>query len=346
VFRAEGVRFDARETVARLFGVRDPMRVIFSHNATSALNLVMQGLLTPGSHVVTSGIEHNAVMRPLRALQRRGVAVSVLPCSSSGETDPADLAPLIRPETRLIVTTHSSNVCGTLTPIREIGAAARERGVPFLVDAAQTAGCVPIDLETDNIDLLAFSGHKELLGPTGMGGLALRDDFDFAALPARTFGGTGSRSEHEEQPDFLPDKYESGTPNIAGLAGLFAGVRYIMERGVAAIQAHERALTRRLIAGLSEIPGSRIQGTRHAEKQTAVVSFFIEGASVSETSRQLDERFEIMARPGLHCAPAAHHALGTFPEGTIRFSPGLFTTDEEIDRAVDAVARIAGEVGA
>jgi cysteine desulfurase/selenocysteine lyase len=340
--QAERIRFDARETIAELFGVSDPTRVVFALNATEALNLVMQGLLAPGTHAVTTGMEHNAVMRPLRALERRGVSVSIVPCRPDGTMDPTGLDDYVRPETRLIVANHASNVCGTVLPIREIGAMAQRHGIPFLVDAAQTGGCWPIDLKADNIDLLAFTGHKGMLGPSGTGGLAIRDDFDIDTLPPLVCGGTGSRSEYEVQPDFLPDKYEAGTPNIVGLAGLAAGVQYVLKKGVNEIRVHERALTQRLIDGLGDIAGVRVVGTQDAQQQTAVVSFTIDGQSVSDTAHCLDEQFGIMCRPGLHCAPRAHRTLGTLPDGTVRFAPGRFNTQTQIDQVIDAVAHLAG----
>ena len=342
--QAESIRFDTREALAGLFGVRDPMRIIFTHNATAALNLAIRGLLAPGSHAITTAMEHNAVMRPLRDLENRGVVLSLMACEKDGSLNPEQLDNLIRPETKLIVVNHASNVCGTLLPIRRIGEITHQRGVPFLVDAAQTAGGQPIDLYADNVDLLAFTGHKSLLGPTGTGGLAIRDDFDISRLPPLESGGTGSRSEQEYQPDFLPDKYEAGTPNIVGLAGLNAGVRYILERGIPAIVTHEQSLTQQLLDGLRKIPRVRIFGTGRPRLQTAVVSFVIDGQSVSEVAHRLDEEFEIMTRPGLHCAPAAHQTLGTKPYGTVRLAPGLFTTENQIDETLAAIHKIAAGV--
>jgi cysteine desulfurase / selenocysteine lyase len=384
---AEGVRFDARQAIAELFGVRDPMRVVFSWNATVALNVAIHGLLRPGDHAVVSGMEHNAVMRPLRALEAQGVEITVLPCRPDGTLDPAALEPAIRPRTRLIACNHASNVCGTILPIRELGAIARAHKIPLLVDAAQTAGCLPIDLTADNVDLLAFTGHKGLLGPTGTGGLVLRDDFDIDRLPPLLRGGTGSRSDQELQPEFLPDKYEPGTPNITGIAGLLAGVRYLQSVGIEQIRRHEQTITQRLLDGLGRLcradgfgrlprlvdpdrpiqfdepdrpnqleagvrpsrlddPGRRplleIQGVRDAERQTAVISFTVAGREVSDVAQRLDEEFEIMCRPGLHCSPAAHRTLGTWPSGTIRFAPGFFTTEAEIDQVVAAVEMIVG----
>ena len=339
---AERLRFDAREALAELFGVSDPMRVIFMLNATEALNLVIRGLLPPGAHVVTTSMEHNSVMRPIRAAEHRGASVSLVPCRLDGTMAPDAIEEYIGPETRLIVANHASNVCGTVLPIRAIGAVARRRGVPFLVDAAQTAGCRPINIPADNIDLLAFTGHKSLLGPTGTGGLVIDDAFDIALLPPMTFGGTGSRSEQETQPDFLPDKYESGTPNMAGLAGLAAGVRYVLEHGVEQIREHERSVTRQVINGLQSITGVRVLGTGDPDGQTAVVSFTVDGESCSEIAHALDEQFDILCRPGLHCAPRAHRTMGTFPEGTVRLSLGLFSTEADVDRVLGAVADLAG----
>ncbi|UCD75771.1 MAG: aminotransferase class V-fold PLP-dependent enzyme [Phycisphaerales bacterium] len=338
---AERIRFDAREAVAELVGMKDPMRVVFTCNATTAINLVLRGLLTPGCHAITTGMEHNAVLRPLRTLEAKGIAVSIAGCRADGSMDAAAIEQHIRPETKLIVANHASNVCGTVLPVREIGELARRHGITFLVDAAQTVGAWPIDLHHDNIDLLAFTGHKALLGPTGTGGLAIDDDFAVTSLPALISGGTGSRSEEEIQPDMLPDKYEAGTPNIMGLAGLAASVRYLIEYGVDEIIEHERLLTRRLIDGLGDIAGVRVVGPGDAQRQTAVVSFTVDGLACSEIARALDENHEIMCRPGLHCAPRAHRTLGTYPDGTVRFAPGPFTQEEEIDLAIEAVSSIA-----
>jgi cysteine desulfurase family protein len=339
---AERVRFEARELLASLFGLADPLRVIFTHNATAALNLVIRGLLTPGTHVITTGMEHNAVMRPLSALAATGVSLTILPCAPDGTLDPTLLDQHVRSDTRLVICNHASNVCGTVLPIRALGARAHAHGLPLLVDAAQTAGVRPINLHDDNVDLLAFTGHKGLLGPTGTGGLVIHEDFDIARLPALIHGGTGSRSESERQPDFLPDKYEAGTPNAVGLAGLVAGLQYVLARGVAAISAHEQELARRLITGLTHLPNVQVQGTHDPQRQTAVVSFTIDGRACSEVAYALDERFDIMCRPGLHCAPRAHQTLGTLPAGTLRLSPGLFTTLDEIDEALARVAELAG----
>jgi cysteine desulfurase/selenocysteine lyase len=337
--------YDAREAVAELFGIADPLRVVFGANVTEALNLALRGLLRPGHHVVTSSMEHNSVMRPLRALERQGVELTVVPCSLEGFLDPADLEAAIRPDTRMIALNHASNVCGSLLPVPEAGALARRHGVLLLVDAAQTGGAYPLDVERDQIDLLAFTGHKALLGPMGTGGLYVGDRVDLNGFQPLTRGGTGSRSEREEQPDFLPDMCESGTANAVGLAGLAAGVRWVLDRGVAAIRQHEMWVTQRLLDGLQEVPGVVVYGGLDAARQAATISFNIEGMLQSEVGLQLDEEFEIMCRVGLHCAPAAHKTLGTFPQGTVRFGLGCFSTVEEVDRALAAVGQLARNGG-
>lgn len=330
----------AREAVAAIFAIPNPLRVAFTRNATEALNIAIHGLLGEGGHVVTSSMEHNSVMRPLRALEGRGLRVDAAPCASTGELDPPDLLSLLRPDTKAVVMTHASNVTGTLMPIGEIGAVCRERGIALCVDASQTAGAVPIDVEAMHIDLLAFTGHKALLGPQGTGGLYLREGLEHK-VAALMQGGTGSASEFEVQPGFMPDKYEAGTPNTIGIAGLGASAGFILERGVEAVRDYETGLVARLLAGLSSVPGVRVHGVADASRRSAVVSFTINGVSPSDAVLSLDADYGVMARPGLHCAPSAHRTIGTFPEGTVRFSPGLFTTPEDIDRAVEAVARIA-----
>jgi len=337
--------YRARESVARLFNVADPLRIVFGPNATEAINLALKGLLNPGDHVITSSMEHNSVMRPLRELEKGGVEVTTVQCSPEGELASGDLEKCIRKNTVLIVLNHGSNVIGRLLPGAAVGGIARKHGTLLLVDAAQTAGCCPIDVERDRIDLLAFTGHKGLLGPQGTGGLVIGERVDFGEMRPLKTGGTGSRSEHETQPVFLPDQYESGTQNAVGLAGLDAGVRFVLEQGVERIHEHEVALARRLVEGLSRIPGVMLYGVEELTRRTATVSFTIDGVQCSEAGLRLDEEYGILCRVGLHCAPAAHRTIGTFPSGTIRFSPGFFTPPEETDRAIVAVAEIARSAG-
>lgn len=332
--------YDARETIAELFHARDPLRVIFTLNATHALNLALRAILRAGDRVVTTGIEHNSVMRPLRALERAGVPVAVVPCARDGSLDLDAMRRAITPGTRLVVANHASNVVGTILPMAKIARLAHDAGARLLVDAAQTAGVVPIDIEAMRIDLLAFTGHKGLYGPPGTGGLVIGEEVDVAMLEPLWRGGTGSRSEFEEQPDDLPDKFECGTPNGVGIAGLGAGARFVLARGIETIRAHEVELTRALIEGLGTLPGVVVHGTRDAELQTATVSFTAANHRVSEIGLRLDEEFGVLCRVGLHCAPAAHRTIGTFPEGTVRFAASVFTTRDDIRAAVDAVRRI------
>ncbi len=338
---AARIVYAAREAVARLLGAPDPLRVVFGANATEALNLAMGGLLRPGDHVITSSMEHNSVMRPLRALERQGVRVTVVGCSPEGVLDPAAIAAAIRPDTRMIILNHASNVVGTLLPVAEVGLIARRHGLLLLADAAQTAGALPIDMEAEAIDLLAFTGHKSLYGPMGTGGLIIGERVDPSLLNPPKRGGTGSRSEQEEQPDFLPDSCESGTLNAVGLAGLEAGIRWIEQQGIEAIRAHEMALAQRLIEGLRAIPGVIVYGTLDASRQTATVSFNIAGLEPSEVGLRLDEEYGILCRVGLHCAPAAHKTLGTFPTGTVRFGLAASNTAAEVDAAIGAVRQLA-----
>ena len=332
--------YKARETLAELFNTADPLRVIFTSNATHAINLALHGILRSGDHVVASGIEHNAVMRPLRFLEQNGVRVSIVPCDGDGMLDPENLNRAVKKNTRLIVVTHACNVTGTILPVAEIAAVARSAGAYLLVDAAQSAGVVPIDVHAMGIDLLAFAGHKGLQGPPGTGGLIIGERVREKDMAPLVRGGTGSRSESEFQPEDLPDKFESGTLNGPGIAGLEAGARFVMERGIASIRDHEIDLARRLEEGLGNIPGVRLYGPNDWEKRSAVVSFTSDKRQTSEIGFRLDEKFDILCRVGLHCAPAAHRAIGSFPGGTVRFAPGPQTSVNEIAAAVAAVADI------
>ncbi len=334
--------YETREAVARLFNLSDPLRVVFGLNATEALNLALWGILCPGDRVLTSSMEHNSVMRPLRALEReRSVKVDIVRCSSEGFLDADDAEAALRADTKMIVLNHASNVVGSVLPVAEVGRIAREHDVLLLVDAAQTAGAYPLDMGAMAIDLLAFTGHKALLGPQGTGGLCIGERVQENEMRPLKQGGTGSRSASEQQPSFIPDMYESGTPNTVGLAGLGAGVQYVIDRGVEEIRAHEVHLTRGLIAGLVEIPGVIVYGGLDAEMQTATVSFNIDGLAPSEVGLMLDEEHGTMSRVGLDCAPAAHRTIGTFPVGTVRFSLGALSTTDEVDAAVEAVREIA-----
>jgi cysteine desulfurase family protein len=332
--------YETREILARLFNIPDPLRIVFTKNSTEALNIALLGLLAPGDHVVTTGMEHNSVMRPLRHLASRGVELTLAPCSPRGELDPEEISKALRPRTRAVVLTHASNVTGTILPVAEVASIARRRGIVTCIDAAQTAGVLPIDVEALGIDLLAFTGHKSLFGPQGTGGLYIRAGLDGRIAPLMR-GGTGSFSEREEQPDFMPDKYESGTPNAVGLAGLGAGVAFVLQQGVETIRAREESLTGRFLEQLERLGEAvLLYGPREPKRRTSVVSFNVAGVSPSEAALFFDERFAILSRPGLHCAPAAHRTIGTFPVGTVRFSFGFFNTEDQVDRAAAAVAAL------
>ncbi|MCL0102407.1 aminotransferase class V-fold PLP-dependent enzyme [Dehalococcoidia bacterium] len=334
------VVYETRESLARLFNIDDPLRIIFTSNATEALNVAINGVLRPGDHAITSSMEHNSVMRPLRALQERGVELTVVSCSKEGFLDPGGIEKAIKPNTRLIVLNHASNVVGTLLPVSEVGAIARRHGVLFCIDAAQSAGAYPLDVSFMKVDLLAFTGHKSLYGPQGTGGLYIRQGVEDVVEPLMR-GGTGSRSDSEHQPDFLPDKYESGTPNTVGLAGLGAGVQFVLSQGVDALREKEEKVMYLLIEGLGAIPGVTLYGSGDAREQVAVLSFNIAGIASSEVAMRLEEEYDILCRPGLQCAPIAHKTLGTFPGGTVRVSPGYFTTEDEVDIVLRAVCNIA-----
>jgi len=333
--------YETREAVAELFNVEDPLRIVFGYNATEGLNLALRGILRPGDHVITSSMEHNSVMRPLRALEQEGVELTVVACLPQGFLDPANIEAAIRPNTVMVVLNHGSNVVGSLLPVAEVGCICRQHDLLLLVDAAQTAGAYPIDVEADHIDLLGFTGHKALCGPMGTGGLYIGPRVDLERFEPLIRGGTGSRSELEEQPDFLPDMCESGTANAVGLAGLGAGVRFVLEQGMEKIRRHEEALTAQLIKGLKAVPGVTLYGGHDVARQMATVSFNVGGLEPSEVGFQLDEEYGILCRVGLHCAPSAHKTIGTFPTGTVRFGLSYFNTKEEVEAALRAVREIA-----
>ena len=328
---------EAREALACLFSAPDPQGVAFAMNATQAINMALKGLLHPGDHVVTSSIEHNAVWRPLKALERQGVQVTAVPCAPDGTLDASSVEAALRPETRLVTMVHGSNVLGTILPIGEIGQICRDRGVLFLVDAAQTAGAYPIDVEGMGIDLLAFAGHKGTYGPHGTGGLVIRPGI---ALETWVEGGAGVESASETMPEDFPARLEAGTQNAAGIAGLLAGVRFVLEHGVERIRAHEMERTALLVDELRTVPALTILGPEDLAQRTAVVSVTVEGYMAEQLATVLDQVFDVATRAGLHCAPQAHQTAGTLNCGALRFSPGYFTTAEDVRHAVDALREI------
>ena len=329
---------ETRGALAQLFNIADPQRIVFALNATDAINLGLQGMLKPGDHVITSQMEHNAVTRPLAYLEDAGVMVTKVKTEPVSGVDPDEIRKSIRPETKLVAMTHASNVTGALNPIEEIGAICREAGVPFLVDASQTAGAIPIDVVKMNIDLLAFPGHKSLLGPTGTGALYVSETV--SPHPIRS-GGTGVFSEVRLQPEQLPYYYEAGTQNTVGISCLCAGVRFIMECSVSSSYFEEQKMVQQLIDGLTSMPGVTVYGPLTSPR-AAAVSFNIEGMDCADVAMILESYYDISVRSGLQCAPDTHRMLGTFDMGgTVRVSPGLFTTADEIDEFLWAVREIA-----
>lgn len=328
----------ARRRIAELFAIAEPDHIVFTKNATEALNMAIKGCAGRGDHVVTTTLEHNSVMRPLGVLKARGLSVTRVRVAPNGRFDLKTLQRAIRRTTRLVVITHASNVTGALLPIAEMGAICRAKGVPLCVDAAQTAGSIEIDVERDAIDLLACPGHKGLLGPQGTGFLYVRPGVEVETLME---GGTGSVSEREEQPSFYPDRLQSGTPNTPGIAGLAAGVEYLLKTSLATIRRNEAELTKRLLEGLKGIRGVVIHGPKGIRGRVAVVSFTLKGTNPGEVGYILDEAFGIMVRTGLHCAPGTHKMLGTYPEGTIRVSPGPFSTPDHVDALCEAARQVA-----
>ncbi len=331
-----------RRAVARLIGTPDPSCIAFASGSTEALNAALKGLLIrPGDHAVVTALEHNAVLRPLRALERsRGVTSTVVQCLPDGTIDSEAVARAIRPETRVVCAVHASNVLGTILPIREIARVAHAWNIPVLVDGSQTAGALPLSVALLEVDLFAFTGHKSLLGPPGTGGLYVRPGL---RLETWKEGGTGTRSESLDPPESMPERLETGTANTWGIAGLRAGVEWLLEMGVDRVRAREMALTATLREGLSAIGGVTLYGPRDAERAVGIVSFGIGTLPPSEVGRLLADRFGIAVRTGLHCSPLAHDAAGSARlGGTVRFGIGAFTTEAEVAAAVLAVGKIAG----
>lgn len=339
---ASRLLFEAREAVAAFFGIVDSSRVVFTHSATEALNLAIRGLLKPGDHVVTSTMEHNSLARPLHEMSRRSVDVTWVEADGEGFVDPERVRAALRPATRLVAISHCSNVTGTVQAIAEIGSVARNAGATFLVDAAQSAGHFPIDVVRMKIDLLAAPGHKGLLGPQGTGFLYVGDEI---TLEPMITGGTGSSSQSLDQPESMPERHESGTVNLPGIAGLKAGIEYVRQVGLEEIGRREKSLLQRLMAGLERIKGVALYGPRDPERRCGVVSFTVAGVDASQIGFLLDREHDISVRVGLHCAPLAHKTIGTFPEGTVRVSPGCFNNEHDIDRFLAALQVVIALTG-
>ena len=338
---AEGMIEDTRRLLARLFGFGRPERIVFGHNATDGLNMAIKGVLKRGDHVITSVLEHNSISRPLNQLEKDGViALTRLPVTADHQIDPHDVERAFRPATRLVAITHVSNVTGTIQPVGTIGRIVRERGALLLVDAAQSGGVAPIAVEQDAVDLLAFTGHKGLLGPTGTGGLVVGER---ATIRPWREGGTGGDSTRPVQPEEFPHRLEGGTPNVFGIAGLREGVRLLLDRGVESVLEHERALLRTFVTSLRRrervqwYGADRTIADHGGAGRVGLVGFNLPGFAPAEAGAVLDEQFDIAVRPGLHCAPYAHKHLGTFPQGTVRVSVGFSTTADDVRRAAAAI---------
>ncbi|MGM9565097.1 aminotransferase class V-fold PLP-dependent enzyme [Evtepia sp.] len=331
--------YETRCKVARLFGCTRPDHVVFTCNSTEALNIAISGTLNDGDHVITTDLEHNSVLRPLYRLEEAGtISLSFVPADWRGQVNYDDFAALIRPETRAIVCTHASNLTGQMIDIARVGALAKERGLLFIVDASQTAGCIPIHMEDMGVDVLCFTGHKGLMGPQGTGGLCIREGIEIRPFKV---GGSGVQSYRKEQPEEYPTRLEAGTLNSHGLMGLSAALDFIQEIGLETIAAHERAMMARFYEGVRGIEGVTVYGDFSSAARTAVVALNIRDYDSSEVSDELSQAYDIATRPGAHCAPRMHQALGTTEQGAVRFSASWFTTREEVDAAIQAVRELA-----
>ncbi len=338
-YDVEDTIYTMRQRLHTLFNGHDPSHVIFTQNVTMSLNMVIKGLLKAGDHVLVSSMEHNAVMRPLTQLLDKGITFDTIPCDSTGSIQMESIEPLIRPNTVALIINHASNVCGTIQPLESIGPICKAHNLQFIVDAAQTAGVIPIDVKACHIDALCFTGHKGLLGPQGIGGIILTKEMAQTLTPLIA-GGTGSFSHLETMPPHMPDAFESGTLNLPGIIGLNEGLAYIESQGMENIHNHELVLTQAFLEGLQSIDGINIIGKQNIQDRTAVVSITIDSMDPASIAYELESTYHIMTRVGLHCAPRAHQTLGTYPEGTVRFSFGYANTHEDVESALSALHRI------
>ena len=338
-YDVEDTIYTTRQRLNTLFNGHDPSHVIFTQNVTMSLNMVIKGLLKAGDHVLVSSMEHNAVMRPLTQLLDKGITFDTIPCDSTGSIQMDSIEPLIRPNTVALIINHASNVCGTIQPLESIGPICKAHNLQFIVDAAQTAGVIPIDVKACHIDALCFTGHKGLLGPQGIGGIILTKEMAQNLTPLIA-GGTGSFSHLETMPTHMPDAFESGTLNLPGIIGLNEGLAYIESQGMENIHNHELALTQSFLEGLQSIDGINIVGKQNIQDRTAVVSITIDGMDPANIAYELESTYHIMTRVGLHCAPRAHQTLRTYPEGTVRFSFGYANTHKDVESALSALNTI------
>ncbi|MCI7150728.1 aminotransferase class V-fold PLP-dependent enzyme [bacterium] len=338
-YEVESVVLETRDQLVQLFHGTDSRNVIFTPGITYSLNYFIKGFLKNGDHVLVSGLEHNAVMRPLEQMKLAGVDYDIVPVDEEGNLDPEDLRERIRINTKAVIMTHASNVCGTVVPIREIGSICKEYGLFFAVDTAQSAGTLPVDMQECQIDFLAFTAHKGLLGPQGIGGFLISERLDKKMEPYIA-GGTGSQSDSLLMPDYLPDKYESGTMNLPGIIGLHASLDYIREQGLKAIHDKKMELTEYLLNEVKRIPQVRIVGRKDVQDRVAVVSLDFLTIDNAVAAFELEQECGVMTRVGLHCAPAAHQSLHSFPQGTVRFAFSASNTFSEIDRCVEGILKI------
>ena len=338
-YDVEDIIYTTRQRLHPLFNGHDPAHVIFTQNVTMSLNMVIKGLLKAGDHVLVSSMEHNAVMRPLTQLLDKGITFDTIPCDSTGSIQMDSIEPLIRPNTVALIINHASNVCGTIQPLESIGPICKTHNLQFIVDAAQTAGVIPIDVKACHIDALCFTGHKGLLGPQGIGGIILTKEMAQNLTPLIA-GGTGSFSHLETMPTHMPDAFEAGTLNLPGIIGLNEGLAYIESQGMENIHNHELVLTQSFLEGLQSIDGINIVGKQNIQDRTAVVSITIDGMDPANIAYELESTYHIMTRVGLHCAPRAHQTLRTYPEGTVRFSFGYANTHKDVESALSALNTI------
>lgn len=338
-YDVEDIIYTTRQRLHTLFNGQDPAHVIFTQNVTMSLNMVIKGLLKAGDHVLVSSMEHNAVMRPLTQLLDKDITFDTIPCDSTGSIQMDFIEPLIRPNTVALIINHASNVCGTIQPLKSIGPICKAHNLQFIVDAAQTAGVIPIDVKACHIDALCFTGHKGLLGPQGIGGIILTKEMAQNLTPLIA-GGTGSFSHLETMPTHMPDAFETGTLNLPGIIGLNEGLAYIESQGMENIHNHELVLTQSFLEGLQSIDGINIVGKQNIQDRTAVVSITIDGMDPANIAYELESTYHIMTRVGLHCAPRAHQTLGTYPEGTVRFSFGYANTHKDVESALSALNTI------
>lgn len=341
-YQVEEIVFETRSLLCNLFDANDCKNVVFTKNVTESINIILKGFLKPGDHILVSSMEHNCVMRPLNQLAAQGVTYSLIPCNTDGSLIIDAIDPLIKPETKAILCTHASNVCGTVLPIKEIGQICYEKGLRFFVDTAQTAGLLPISMEKMHIDALAFTGHKSLLGPQGIGGFILKEDLIDEIEPLLA-GGSGSFSHSIEVPSLMPDRFEAGTMNLPGIVGLHASLNWIKKKGIPNIYTHEMQLTEAFLKGLALLENAeliKIIGKKDIQDRLGLVSVQTTKLDIAEASFLLDENYQIMTRVGLHCAPIAHQTLDTFPTGTLRFSFGYFNDESDVSACLSALEDI------